>query len=394
MRYLMIAALLTGLLAAQTVTLDKVIAASKKYNRLTNSLDQKSLALEAKNRADTSSDPIELFMNGAKAMPLNAPKKYESSVGIAKNIKFGSIIDKERRINRLNNEADILEESSQLLTYTQAIKNIYHQHCIDAREYQSLLQNYNDLETLYKNKEKAYEYQEISRTELLQLSIEKKQLLAQLGASRMAKENSRRYLLSQVRLNENATLSCRDTYPITADVRLPMGQFTLTTEAYKKRVDSARTAISRHSAPIDSVNLTLSRDKEIDMDRYTVGVSIPLNFTSRRSEEERLAAMHNERAATYKYEETIHQKRSQIKNIRDDLRTKAQMIDAIRTNIEEYRTQLLPLIKKSYDLGESSVIEYLLNRQKYYELRQQLYATQKEYYQSLFTLYSLIEKKD
>jgi len=396
MRYILIIALLLWSANAETITLKRVIASSKHFNKLTQSLDQKSLALEAKNQADNASDPLEVFVSGTKAFPSGAPYGYEHSVGFSKNIKLGNALAKDTRIARLNNQADILDEEQEILTFHQEVKNIYHQHCVDVSDYQSLTQNYNDFDALYNNKKRAYEYQEISKTELLQLAIEKKRLHAQLEQSRMRQEQSKRYLLAQVRIPMTAStrLSCRDTYPITSNVKLGTHQFALTTEAYKKRVESARTAIQRHALPIDSLNLTLQHDKEIDMEKYTIGVSIPLNFTSKRSEKERLWAMHSERAASLKYEETIHQKRSRIGDIQAQLKAKAMLIDSMEKNLKEYRDELLPLVKKSYSLGESTVIEYLLGRQQYYALKQELYATQKEYYQALFTLYSLIEKKE
>jgi len=70
------------------------------------------------------------------------------------------------------------------------------------------------------------------------------------------------------------------------------------------------------------------------------------------------------------------------------------MIKTLSQNYKAYKNKLLPLIKKSYDLGESSVIEYLLNRQKLYALNQEIYANKKAYYTTLFNLYTLSEKKD
>jgi hypothetical protein len=104
--------------------------------------------------------------------------------------------------------------------------------------------------------------------------------------------------------------------------------------------------------------------------------------------------MHQEQAISLKHEEEIHQKKGQIVQLKAKLQSKAIMIGSIKKDLQSYKNELLPLIKKSYDLGESSVIEYLLNRQKYYQLKQELFTTQREYYQTLFTLYSVIESKE
>ena len=70
------------------------------------------------------------------------------------------------------------------------------------------------------------------------------------------------------------------------------------------------------------------------------------------------------------------------------------MVQTLKRNYKNYKNRLLPMIQTSYDLGETSVIEYLLNRQKSYQLRQEIYATKKAYYNTLFKLYTLSEKKD
>jgi len=396
MKYIIILSILIQLSYANTITLDKIITSSKKHNKHYKALDQRSLALEAKNQADTASDPMEIFATGTKAYPTNAPNDYEYAAGVSKKILFGSIQDKDQLITRLSNQANLLEEEAQILNFHHAVKNLYHQHCVDFNDYQSFIQNYNDFEELYSKKEKAYQYQEISKTELMQLSLEKNRLFAQLQQSKMKKERSKKSLLTLAHIpySTKNTLSCSDTQPITQNIKLPKDSYQLSTQAYNKRIESAKTALQRYSSSIDSVDLTMQYDKEIDIEKYSIGVSIPLNFTSKRSQQERVAAMHEESATTLKHQEDMHQKKSQTRQIIEKLKSKAIMIDSIKENIKEYHTELLPLIKKSYDLGESSVIEYLLNRQRYYQLKQELFMTQREYYQILFTLYSISETKE
>jgi len=132
----------------------------------------------------------------------------------------------------------------------------------------------------------------------------------------------------------------------------------------------------------------------LDVDKYTVGLSIPLNFTSAKSEEERAAAMYQNSAISFKHEQTMTEKKSLLAQFRSQLKGKALMVKTLKRNYQDYQKNLLPLIKKSYDLGETSVIEYLLNRQRSYQLRQEIYATKKAYYNTLFKLYTISEKKD
>ncbi len=396
MKYIMLLLLLTHYAFGYTLTLNDVLQSSKKHNKLSKSIAQKSLALEAKNRADTALDPLEVFATKIKANPLDAPSGNEYSLGFSQKIVLGHIRKKEQKMTRLNNEANLLEEGVEIASFHQAIKNLYHQHCIDSDNYRGFLTNYNDFSKLYSKKAKAYEYQEISKAQLLQLSIEKRRLYAKLQESKMKQERSKRYLLdaSHITHSPKISFSCRDRYPIKAHVALPKDALKTTKEVYRKRVESTKTALKRHSSGIDSINLIGQYDKELDSNRYSIGVSIPLNFTTSKSHEERVAAMYEESATTLKYEETLHQKKAQVVELQETLKSIAIVIDTLKHSIQSYRNELLPLIQKSYDLGESSVIEYLLNRQKYYELNSELYDTQRAYYQALFTLYSIIETKE
>ncbi|MDQ7046816.1 MAG: TolC family protein [Sulfurovum sp.] len=140
--------------------------------------------------------------------------------------------------------------------------------------------------------------------------------------------------------------------------------------------------------------MSVQYDNEIDVDRYGVGISIPLVFTSNKSEQERVAALHQSASLDLYHEQDMIQKKSMYLQLRSTLKSNAMMIRSLKKNLQNYKKNLLPLIKKSYDLGEISVIEYLLNRQNYHQLKQELFATKKAYYHTLFTLYTLSETKD
>jgi hypothetical protein len=90
----------------------------------------------------------------------------------------------------------------------------------------------------------------------------------------------------------------------------------------------------------------------------------------------------------------MREKKSLLVQMRSQLKGNALMVKTLMGNYRNYQKNLLPLIQRSYDLGETSVIEYLLNKQRSYQLRKEIYATKKAYYNTLFRLYTLSEKKD
>lgn len=396
MKHIILFVLLIQVVQASTLTLKQVLDTANNNSTLTQALEQERLLLEARNMAATSLDPMELFGSAANANPLVGKDEFEYSVGLSKQFSWGNTKEEEQRITRLNNEAYFLEEDKKILNFENGLKSLYHNHCLDNKYFKVSKQNYQEFVKLYKKKQKAYKYQEISKAELMQLEIEKNRLYAQLQEIEMTQVISKQKLFVLGRINNanTTTLSCKDIYPIRENVTLDGDRFQLSKEAHTKRLESTQAALERYSRSLESISLSAQYDKEIDIDRVGIGISIPLNFTSNRSEQERAAAMYKNSALGFQHEQRMLEKRSRLLELQSHLNSKALMLKTLKNNHRNYKTQLLPLIKKSYDLGETSVIEYLLNRQKSYQLRQEIYATKKAYYNTLFKLYALSEMKD
>lgn len=395
MKHLVLFILLMQLDHASTYTLNSILKSTDKNNVLSKALQQEGLALSAKSKANTASDPFEIFGEGTRAYPDMGRDGNEYSVGASKKLILGNIQEQERTIAQLSNQAYLLEGERDVLNFQNGLKNLYHQHCLDTQNYRSFKQSYQDFSALYKKKQKAYTYQEISKTELMQLKTEKNRLNAQLEELNMQQEISKQnlFMLSKVPYTHATQLSCKDMYPIRNSVKLD-NAFKLSKEAHEKRLLSTQKAIKRYSHALESIDISAQYTNELDVDRYSIGLSIPLHFSSERSEQERAAAMYQHSAIGYRYEQTMREKRSLFAQLQSHLKSNAFMVQTLKKNYENYKNKLLPLIQKSYDLGEISVIEYLLNRQKSYQLAQEIYATKKEYYNTLFKLYTLSEKKD
>lgn len=396
MKHIILFVFVLQLAHTSTLTLKQVLVSANNNSTLTQALEQERLLLEARNIADTSLEPMELFGSAANTDPLVGEDELEYSVGISKQFSWGNTQEKEQRITRLNNEAYFLEEDKKILNFENGLKSLYHNHCLDKKYFKVSKQNYHEFVKLYKKKQKAYKYQEISKAELMQLEIEKNRLYAQLQEIEMTQVLSKQKLFVLGRINNAATttLSCKDIYPIRANVRLNGDRFQLSRDAHTKRLESTQATLERYSSALDNITLSAQYDKEIDTNRMGIGISIPLNFTSSKSEQERAAAMYRSSALGFQHEQTLLEKDSELLELRTYLNTKVKMLRTLKSNHRNYKKQLLPLIKKSYDLGETSVIEYLLNRQKSYQLRQEIYATKKAYYNTLFKLYALSEMKD
>lgn len=177
MKHIILFVLLIQVVQASTLTLKQVLDTANNNSTLTQALEQERLLLEARNMAATSLDPMELFGSAANANPLVGKDEFEYSVGLSKQFSWGNTKEEEQRITRLNNEAYFLEEDKKILNFENGLKSLYHNHCLDNKYFKVSKQNYQEFVKLYKKKQKAYKYQEISKAELMQLEIEKNRLM-------------------------------------------------------------------------------------------------------------------------------------------------------------------------------------------------------------------------
>ncbi|MDD2451505.1 MAG: TolC family protein [Sulfurovum sp.] len=381
-------------LSASSISLEMILDSANQNSSLRQAISQEKLSREALHKAENASQPLELYGTISQADPMIGKNAKEYSIGISQNVMLGDIRKQEADINHLINQAIYSEEEKTVLDFNNGLKNLYHQHCIDKNIYQSVRRSYESFLKLYQKKQKAYTYQEISKVELIRLEVEKEQLYAQLKEVQRKQHISRENLLRFSHLEHNQTMLCADIYPINAEA-LPRGNhFVYTKDAYRKRMESLQKKVQRYATSLESVELSMQYDKEMDMDRYSLGVSIPLGFTSQRSEQKRLEALHQSSALQHRYEHTMIQKQNDLSTLQSELKNKVMLIESLRLTLKNYQNHLLPLIDKSYNAGESSVIDYLLTQQRYRQLQQEYYANQKSYYHMLFQLYTHIEKKD
>lgn len=379
---------------ASSVSLEKILESANKNGSLTQAISQENLSREAGNKAENASHPLELYGSISQADPMVGNRAKEYSVGISKNLILDDIRQQESEINHLINQAIFSEDEKTVLDFNNGLKDLYHQHCIDKNIYQSVNRSYESFLKLYRKKQQAYRYQEISKVELIRLEVEKESLYAQLKEVHRKQEISRENLLRVGHLAHNQMMLCTDIYPIRSET-LPNGDhFAYTKDAYQKRMKSLQKKVQRYDNSLESIELSMQYDKEMDMDRYSVGVSIPLSFTSQRSEQKRLEALYQSSALQQRHEHTMMQKQNDLSTLQSELKNRVISIESLRLNLKKYQNHLLPLMDKSYNIGESSVIDYLLTQERYHQLQQEYYANQKSYYHTLFKLYTHIEKKD
>ncbi len=393
MKKTVISIALLSTLHLSAVTLEEIVTNAKQPQLINKTIDAEQLAFESANLAQTETAP--LTYNQSLSQNRGAGESgFEYEVSFSKEFKLGNIRELEGRQSSLNNEAYLLEQKREIYRYNAYLKNTYHNYCLDEAYLASFREEVDTFIELYNKKERAYSEDEISKTELLQLRLEKQRLESQLMTLSQKQEDAKAQLLSLTTLDRGEHLFCQDIYPIQEEVFLDEESFSLTQEAYNKRIESTQVGLKRYSQKIESIDVSMGYTKELDRDIYTMSISIPLNFSTHKSEYERASLLHQSSVLSLKNQQIVEQRVTRISLLQKRLKQNYHAIEAQKEIINNYTSSLLPLIKKSYQYGESSVIEYLLSEQKLYGLKQELLEKKRGYYETLFKLYSMSESKD
>lgn len=372
-------------------SLSDIINNIESKNELANSLGYKKKSLDSANAFNVAGEPFVLGLGTNKAKPNYEKDGVEYQVSLSKNIAIGNGRDLEKRAGNLSNEATLIEDSKQLIEQNNRVQNMYHQSCLDTRNYTLFRSEYNDFVKLYNKKRKAYRYGEISKLELMQLDMEMSEITRVLEEKRAKEQTSRDFVLQLASLDGGSKLLCNDTFKIKGKFELGDDLFALSREANRKKSDSNKLYIAKSSNNFNSVDLSSFYVSELTQEKYGIGISLPLEFSSLKREHQKSSLMYqnSELESLWKYK--MKQNMEQVNSLLYTLKIEHLKFIGLNENIKNYRNKLLPLSKKSYDYGESSVIEYLMARQKLYTLQNDLYDTEKKYYTTLFDLYNIVE---
>ncbi len=377
------------------LTLKQIDERLKNTHPLYLSIESQKEANSAKTQAQFATNPFVLSGSGAQANPAGANKEFEYSAGLEKTFLLGDQRSQNLQIASLQDEARSLELEKELLAFSNTIKSDYHQICLDKEQRSIFEQSYNNFEKLYAKKRKAYKYQEISKKELLQLKLEKTDLEQKLLSLKVEERIAIQTLFDAVNLTvEKAELSCEDLHPMAFNQDENSKLFSLSIKALDSQILSAKKSATLYDRNFESIDLSVGFDKEVDMKRYGAGVSLPLAFSSKSDEYKKISALHQQQALKHQKQNMFIDKKRKFKQLQAKLDNEKNLIIMTGKRISSFESELLPLIEKSYQLGESSVVEYLLSKQKLWQLQESLSQYRKIYYKTLFELYTVAEIKE
>ncbi|DAB28431.1 MAG: hypothetical protein A2513_03565 [Sulfurimonas sp. RIFOXYD12_FULL_33_39] len=386
----------TLFLHAAEVNLSEILQKIEDEHPMAKSIKAYESAYASQNRAISSREALLLSTQGTYAKPDLGKSGYEYGVGVEQNIINPRI--KESMVKSVSdmNDAQILELKQNFLLLKNEISFLYHVSCLDVENLNQYKKSLVAFETLYEKKAKAYDYKEISKKELLQLQIELKRLKNEYKRYESELKISAQSLESKTLLPffGDKELSCKDLNSIVKEVTFNISEDSLHEQSLNKKIDSLESDFKRYDTLFDSLKLSASYQNEIDTNRFTLGVSIPLNFTTSFNEHSRAETLHKKSAIEYEKEEFKLEKASKIKLLQKELNKSFEDIATLKSMLNEYENALMPLVESAYRLGENSPIEYLLSQREVSNLKKELTEYYKNYYKTLFELYGVVKIKD
>jgi len=392
MKILFILYLMSFALFASVLDLEKIEQRLETSHPLYQSLGEREALHDAHINAQYASSPFILSGSSAQARPKGENKAFEYSASIGKSFSLGKQRLQGLEIAEYEHKAHSLTFQNEIVGFLNTIRYAYHQACL-TQEVRSIFEAlYGDFETLYAKKYRAYQYKEISRKELLQLELEKAGLSQKLEALRAEEIISRTSLLDVVGDTEEI-LSCKDLYPLSYEAN-ETALFSFSKQTYHNQIIAAQKNEQLYDRHFKTIDLSVEYDNEVDTKRYGVGFELPLSFTAQTDEYEKIGAIHAQRLLKLEQQDMLIEKNRHYHQLKARLKKNQNLIMMTKKNISTFNRELLPLIEKSYRFGESSVVEYLLSKQKLWQLQETLSRYKKEYYKTLFSLYTVAEIKE
>ncbi len=397
MKYIFIAIAMLFSAVAETFTLSLKQIDEKLENShpLSLYIKEQKEANSAKIEGEFASSAFELTLTSAKAKPDNADGELEYGVGVAKSFLLGDQRTKALQIAKLNNQSISFELDNRMLAFSNSLKSQYHQSCLIIEQKRVFEKFFEDFKKLYSKKLKAYKYQEISKKELLQLEIEKEDLKQKLENLKATENIWKQTLFDAIGIkSETTNLSCQDLHPMEFNQNDSSLLFANSINSFKSQIEASKRNIKFYDRNFESIELSIDYDDEIDTKKYGVGFSLPLSFSSKKDEHKKISAMHQQKAFILQKKSILIEKNRAFKELKANLENEKKLILSTESRIDRFKSDLLPLIEHSYRLGESSVVEYLLSKQKLWQLQESLNKHKKAYYKSLFELYTVAEIKE
>lgn len=347
----------------------------------------------AKNEFSTTfnAPALSASISRADSIPVNGEDGTEYGLGFSQDITnpfSRSLSDKsvEEYTKALKQEA-----KHQLHILELNIASAYHSTCIskDMRDKSLLL--YQEQNDRFSQVQRAYELGEISRKDLLFNKLDLSKLQKNVSAYKRNYLDAFSSLQEQIDSLKIVKVDCDDLISPHKEITLNSieehGE--LKVLEYKKNATRALYQVS--NSAVSSLAYEIGYEKELDMKRYTFGVSIPLDSLS--SQKEKLKAEQLALSSSLEHQKDV--KHSQVQNYTNISVLKIELLydelKLLENDILPLGKELAILSKSALLEGEGDIMEYLDASRSYSINLLEMLEVKKNYYDELFQLYKIAD---
>lgn len=269
--------------------------------------------------------------------------------------------------------------------------SLYHEACISKEIHNKSALLYQDQTQRFEQIQTAYKLGEISRKDLLFNKLDLVKLQQNVSAYK------REYLFDLATLQTNIdnvkinTIDCTDMLKPSQNIILNNIEEHGELQAINYKKNSAKASYNIHDSILSSLSYELAYEKELDMQKYTVGVSIPLDDLS--TQKEKSKAQQFALSSAYEHEHTAV--RLKVQNYSKSALIKLKVLYSeyilLKEEVLPVNTELVTLSKLALLEGESDVMEYIDATRSYSLNLLEMLEIKKRYYRELFELYKIAD---
>ncbi len=365
--------------------LAEILKLSKVSNKAKSILEKtKSQIAQNELYATNEAPALGVTLSHAKE---SVEKGSEYSLGFSQKLTHPfAASQKERGVVQLSKAIE-QETKHELHLLTLDVASKYHNACVSKEMRDKATVLYEEQSKRVAQIQKAYELGEISKKDLLFNKLD----LAKLHQN--VNNYKRTYVSELAGLQERVDtlaindIDCNDLLTPTRHVELkPIHEHDeLKSIEYKMHASKAFYGV--HDSSFSSLGYEFLYEKELNTQRYTVGLTFPLDALS--SQKEKLRAQQLFMSSSYAFEKASLE--SEIQNSSNAFVSKLESLydelSLLKDEIVPLNEELASLSKKAFDEGEGNIMEYLDATRSYsYNLLGML-EVKKTYYNELFELY-------
>ena len=333
-----------------------------------------------------SNEAPELGLNVAHARD-SVEEGIEYGIAISQNVAHPFSSSTKNRAAESMSKSIKQEVKHELHLMTLETASRYHDACIskEIRDNASLL--YSEQNRRFMQFSKAYELGDISRNSLLfnKLDLAKlKQKLSSYEREYLVEVSNLQELVDNLKIDD---VSCDDMFDISKDVELISPEMHGEIKKLNYEADSSKAFYKVYDSMFQSIGYELSYEQELDTQRVTFALNLPLSSLTSENEKQKAFYLHENSAKSSQKDALTKEITSASKSLQLKLKTLFDEYTLLRDEILPLSQELLKLSKSALIEGEGTIMEYLDASRSYSENKLEILQIKKNYYNKLFKLY-------